>query len=79
MNSQKAIATFLDRTIRTKRFPTRRFVQRAIATLRGSLFLGFLAAILFAHTRVALAQTESVLTASAPCPTARTVPILSAT
>jgi uncharacterized repeat protein (TIGR03803 family) len=36
-------------------------VKRTLATLSGSLFLGFSAALLFAHTQVALAQTESVL------------------
>jgi hypothetical protein len=77
MNSYKTNATFLDRMIRSGHFPAHRFVQRAIATLSGSLFLGFSAAILFAHTQVALAQTESVLTGSALYPTARTVPILS--
>ena len=61
MNSYKTDATFLDRMIRSGHFPAYRFVQRAIATLSGSLFLGFLAALLFAHTQVALAQTESVL------------------
>lgn len=61
MNSNKTDATFLDRMIRFGRFPAHRFVQRAIATFSGSLFLGFSAALLFAHARVALAQSESVL------------------
>ena len=60
MNSHKTDAISLDRMIRSGRFPAYRFVQRAIA-LSGSLFLGFSAALLFAHTQVALAQTESVL------------------
>jgi uncharacterized repeat protein (TIGR03803 family) len=61
MNSHKTNFTFLDRMIRSWHFPAHRFVQRAVATLSGSLFLGFSAALLFAHTQVALAQTESVL------------------
>jgi uncharacterized repeat protein (TIGR03803 family) len=59
VNSHKTEATFLDCTIRSGRFPARRVAQRAFTTLKGSLFLGFWAAFLFAHT--ALAQTESVL------------------
>jgi uncharacterized repeat protein (TIGR03803 family) len=61
MNSRKTDAIFLDRMIRSGHFPAHHFVQRAIATLSGSLFLGLLAALLFTDTQVALAQTESVL------------------
>jgi uncharacterized repeat protein (TIGR03803 family) len=61
MNSRKADSTFLDRIIRSGHFPAQCVVQRAIASLSGSLFLGLSAALLFAHTQVALAQSERVL------------------
>src|SRR5580693_5011131 len=71
MNSHKTDATFLDRIIRariisariirTGRFPPHRLLHRIIRTLSGSLFLGFSAALLFAHPQVAMAQTESVV------------------
>jgi uncharacterized repeat protein (TIGR03803 family) len=66
MNSHKTDATSLECIIKERinssgRFPARRSLQRAIATLSSRLFLGFSAAILFAHTQVALAQTESVV------------------
>ena len=54
-------ATFRDHMIKSGHFPAHRFVQSVISTLGGSLFLPFLAALLFAHTQVALAQTERVL------------------
>jgi uncharacterized repeat protein (TIGR03803 family) len=61
MNSHKKDAIFLDRIVRSERFPAHRSLQRAIAGLSGSLFLGFLGALLFAHADVVQAQTESVL------------------
>jgi uncharacterized repeat protein (TIGR03803 family) len=61
VNSHKIDATFLDRTIRSRRFPAQRIIQRAFRTLSCSLFLGFCAALLVAHTEAAPAQSESVL------------------
>jgi uncharacterized repeat protein (TIGR03803 family) len=50
-----------DRMIRSTRFPAHRFTGRVVPTLRGSLFLAFSLALLFAVSEVALAQGEKVL------------------
>jgi len=61
MNSHKTGATFLDRIIRSLRFPAHSFVHCAIPILRGTLFCACSAAIFFAYSQVALAQSERVL------------------
>lgn len=61
MNSSKTDGTFLDRMLGLWGFPAHRFVQCVIPTVRGTLFCAFSAALLFAHSQVALAQTEKVL------------------
>jgi uncharacterized repeat protein (TIGR03803 family) len=61
MNSSETDATLLNRMFTSLRFPASRSIQCVIPTLRSTFFYAFSAVLLFAHSQVALAQTEKVL------------------